>query len=67
MMEKIEITKADNGYIVTWRPFLGYTQHVFQSLDDVFAWLLMHYERRSTHFHGSAYGRVEIVREEPSE
>lgn len=66
-MDKIEITQAANGYIVIYRPILGYTQHVFQSTDEMFEWLLMHFERRSKHFHGSAYGRVEIVREEPTE
>lgn len=59
----MNIEKVANGYIVSDGPYGQ--KSVFQSLDEVFSYLLETFEGRSETFCGSSYGKVAINRKEP--
>jgi len=55
----IKIKKLDGGYILS-----DTTDHIFTSLDEVFEWLLLHFEGRAPSFYEDLYGKVTISRGE---
>lgn len=61
---KIEIEKVTNGYIARRKVMAGFENdiRVFNTLDDLFEYLLLLLEGRSTSFSGDSYGKVEIIR-----
>ena len=57
----MEIIKVSNGYIIQD----NYSEkEVYQTLDEVFERLLMHFEGRSETFGGNSFGKVRIERKE---
>jgi len=55
----MKVDRVCNGYIVE----LPAETNVFATLEEVFEWMLMHYEGRSSCFIGSSYGKVTVRRE----
>jgi hypothetical protein len=59
---EVTIRSASGGYIVTECRYLSSEEHIFPSLEAVFEFLLMKYERRSEVFKGDSYGKVDVIR-----
>ncbi len=57
--DTVKIKQAMNGFIVTTDNSI---EHVFLTLDEVFDYLLLHYEGRGSTFTGDLYGKVRIER-----
>jgi len=55
-----EIEKVSNGYLITnkWN-----CRFIYQTLEEVFEALLLHFEGRASTFSGESYGRVVIERQ----
>jgi hypothetical protein len=56
----IVIEKAENGYIVCYGS--AHTKMVVTRIDDLFNWMLLHFENRCKSFGGDKYGTVEVHR-----
>lgn len=59
--ENVQIRKVGNGYVAVD----DQAEKEFETLDDVFRYLLSAFEGRSRCFAGESYGNVKIIRRSP--